>query len=55
MQATRPVMEALPVINTPTGLYFEDGNLTKDLTDENQALADRYDSLQYYWRKHFVG
>lgn len=55
MQATRPVIEALPVINTPTGLYFEDGNLTKDLTDEDQALADRYDSLQYYWRKHFAG
>lgn len=55
MQATRPVMEALPVINTPTGLYFEDGNLTKDLTDEDQALADQYDSLQYYWRKHFAG
>ena len=38
MQATRPVMEALPVINVPTGLYFEDGNLTKDLTAEDQTL-----------------
>ena len=32
LQATNAVAEQVPVINTPTGLYLEDGVLTDALT-----------------------
>ena len=54
MQATRSVMEQVPVMNTPTGLYMEDGNLTGTLTPEGQALVTDFDMLQYYYRKNFI-
>ena len=54
MQATRAVMEQVPVMNTPTGLYVEDGTLTGTLTPEGQSLVDDYNMLQYYYRKHFL-
>ena len=54
MQATQQVMDQVPVINTPTGLYVEDGRLTAALTPEGQALVDDYHMLQYYWRRHFA-
>ena len=54
MQATQQVMDQVPVINTPTGLYVEDGRLTAALTPEGQALVHDYHMLQYYWRRHFA-
>ena len=54
MQATQQVMDAVPVMNTPTGLSVENGVLTSSLTPEGQALADDYNAIQYYWRKHFA-
>ena len=54
MQAIRPVMEQVPVINTPTGLYVEDGAVTGTLTPEGQALVTDFDMLQYYYRKNFI-
>ena len=54
MQATQQVMDQVPVINTPTGLYVEGGRLTAALTPEGQALVDDYHMLQYYWRRHFA-
>lgn len=53
MQATQQVMDRVPVMNVPTGLYVEQGTLTAALTPEGQALVDDYDMLQYYYRKHF--
>ena len=41
-------------MNTPTGLYMEDGNLTGTLTPEGQALVTDFDMLQYYYRKNFL-
>lgn len=54
MQATRPVLEQVPVMNTPTGLYMEDGAVTGALTPEGQALVTDFDMLQYYYRKNFL-
>ena len=54
MQATQSVLEQVPVMNTPTGLYMEDGNLTGTLTPEGQALVTDFDMLQYYYRKNFI-
>lgn len=54
MQATQQVMDRVPVMNNPTGLYVEGGVLTGTLTPEGQALAGDYNTLQYYWRKHFA-
>lgn len=54
LQATEQVMDQVPVINTPTGLYVEKGQLTGSLTPEGQALVEDYNTLQYYWRKHFA-
>ena len=54
MQAVQPTMEQVPVMNTPTGLYMEDGAVTGALTPEGQALTEDYDMLQYYYRKHFL-
>ncbi len=53
MQAIRPAMEQVPVINVPTGLYLENGALTGTLSGEHNALINNYKHLQYYWRKHF--
>ncbi len=53
-QATQQVMDRVPVINNPTGLYVENGALTGALTPEGQALEDDYEMLQYYYRKHFL-
>lgn len=54
MQATQQVMDQVPVMSRPTGLYVEDGVLTDTLTPENQALVDDYNMLQYDWRKEFA-
>ena len=54
MQATQQVMDRVPVINTPTGLYVENGTLTGSLSPEGQALVEDYDILQYYYRSHFA-
>lgn len=54
LQATNAILTELPVFNTPTGLYLEDGVLTDTLTAAHQALAQDYFSLQYYYRKHFL-
>lgn len=53
LQATNQVAEQVSVINTPTGLYLEDGVVTNTLTPEAASLVDDYQTLQYYWRKHF--
>lgn len=54
MQAARQVMDRVPVMNTPTGLYLENGSLTGELSPEGEALVEDYDILQYYYRSHFV-
>ena len=54
MQAAGEVMDQVPVINTPTGLYVEDGALTGVLSPKGQSLVEKYDMLQYYWRKEFA-
>lgn len=54
MQATRQLMDRVPVMNTPTGLYVEDGSLTGFLSPEGQALVEDYNILQYDWRRHFA-
>lgn len=54
LQATQQVSEAVPVPHA-TGLYFENGVLTDTLTPEGNALVQDYQSLQYYWRRHFAG
>ncbi len=54
MQAAGEVMDQVPVINTPTGLYVEDGALTGALSPKGQSLVEKYDMLQYYWRKEFA-
>ena len=41
-------------MNTPTGLYLENGSLTGELSPEGEALVEDYDILQYYYRSHFV-
>ena len=54
LQATREVMARVPVINTPTGLYVENGVLTDTLSREGQTLVDQYRKLQYYYRRTFL-
>ena len=54
MQATQQVMDRVPVMNNPTGLYVENGTLTGTLSPEGQALVEDYDILQYYYRSHFA-
>ena len=53
LQATREIMAQIPVINTATGLYVEDGTLTDRLSAEGEALMTRFRQLQYYYRKNF--
>ena len=54
LQATQAVMDRVPVMNTPTGLYVEEGVLTGTLSPEGAALVEDYDILQYYYRTHFA-
>ena len=54
LQATDQLLARVPVINTPTGLYVENGQLTGELSPEGQALLEDYNMLQYYYRKHFI-
>jgi len=53
MQAAENVWAQVPVINTPTGLYEENGLVTDTLSPEAQALVDSYESLEYYYRRNF--
>ncbi|NCB62150.1 MAG: hypothetical protein EOM52_00800 [Clostridia bacterium] len=54
MQSTQQIMDRVSVINRPTGLYVENGELSGTLTPEGQALLGDYDSVQYYYRRHFI-
>lgn len=54
MQSTQQVMDRVSVISRPTGLYMENGEISGALTPEGQALLDDYNSVQYYYRKHFI-
>lgn len=54
LQSTQQVMNRVPVMNHPTALYVENGDLTEQLTPEGQALTDDYNMVQYYWRRHFA-
>lgn len=53
LQATNAVMDKVSVVNVPTGLYVEDGQLTDTLSPEGAALIRDYQALQYYSRGHF--
>ena len=53
LQVTREVMAQIPVSNTATGLYVEDGTLTDQLSPEGEDLMTRFRQLQYYYRKNF--
>ncbi len=54
LQALEPVMEQVPVINTATGLYVENGQVTDTLSPEGAALVQEYSCLQYYRRQNFA-
>ena len=53
LQATNEVMDQVGVINIPTGLYMEQGQLTDVLSAEGAALVKSYHDLQYYVQKEF--
>lgn len=53
LQAVDTLMDSLPVMNTATGLFIEDGTLTDSVSGERGTLLRDYESLQYYWKKHF--
>ena len=53
MQAARALRDIVPVINTPTGLYMENGAVTDTLSEEGQEKVREYEGLQYYLKKHF--
>jgi len=53
LQAVKAVEAQVPVINNPTGFYYENDLLTNVLTQDGQAALDRFYSLQYYYRTHF--
>lgn len=54
MQAIRAVKAQVSAINTPTGLYLEDGAVTGQLSEAGAALVQEYEALQYYSNKHFL-
>jgi hypothetical protein len=54
MQASGQLMDAVPVPHA-TGRYLENGVFTDALTPEDAALLQDFNSLQYYWRRHFAG
>lgn len=54
MQAQSQLLDRVPVMNQPTGLYLEHGALTDVLAPDNLDLVRQFNSIQYYWRKHFV-
>lgn len=54
LKAIQQVSQAVPVPHA-TGLYLENGVFAGTLTPEGEALIQDYESLQYYWRRHFAG
>lgn len=55
LQATDAVMAQVPIINMPTGQYWENGTMTTTLSDDGQTLVDEYNVMQYYWSHNFAG
>ena len=51
LQLMDEVMEQVPVINTD-GFYVEDGQVTKTLSEDAQALVDRLEVAQFYRKQN---
>ena len=49
MQFTREVMQHIPVLCT-RGVYVENGQFTRELSEQGNELVDCYADLQYYLR-----
>ncbi len=54
LQYTDTVREVSSV-TTSSGAYLIDGEITQDVSDEEQEIFDLYDCVQYYWRRNFQG
>lgn len=48
MKASNELLEHVQVIHTPTGFFFEDGVLTQELSQEAQAVYERFLRIEYY-------
>lgn len=53
MQAMSEMMEVMPVVSTNWSFIF-DGNYCRGIPEEYTDLYDRFENLQYYWRKEFM-
>lgn len=54
MQAAGQLMDVIPIPHA-TGRVLENGVFTDTPTPEAAALLQDFNSLQYYWRRHFTG
>lgn len=52
MQYTRSVRETCPILSANLA-YKIDGMFTRELTEEQQAMVDEFNCVQYYRRKNF--
>ncbi len=52
MQATKEIRDTLPVIHD-SGVYLEDGQLTDELSEEDESLLNQFRCLEYYRSSHF--
>jgi len=50
MQALRELQQTIDVINTPTGLFRENGSLTHELSPEGEAAYIRLRTIEIYMR-----
>ena len=53
MQAMSEMMEVMPVVSTNWSFIF-DGNYCRGIPEEYTDLYDRFENLQYHWRKEFM-
>ena len=51
MKFTNEVYKKINVINTD--FYFEDGKFTKELTEENKKLLNKFNKVQWYQKYEF--
>lgn len=51
MKVTSELSRKIDIINT-SGVYREDGVLTKTLSDEGEEMLTRFKCIEYYVRKN---